>query len=529
MLRSERPAQPKAAPAGTPPGTPADEPAGGGRVRSWRGRTAALLRQHWLLAVLLAAGVVLRALAQAAYQPALIYVDTLKYLFGAYPGSEPLGYTAVLKVVLLAGGLGIVTIIQHLLGLAMAITLYALLLRRGVNRWLAAVAAAPVLLDAYQVQMEQTIMPDVWFEAMILAGIAVLLWRAAVTLRLAVAAGLILGLSAAVKQVGIVLVVPAVIYVLAVGGGLRRAVGAAAALAATFAVVIVGYCGFSYARTGHFWLAHRQPDSGRLLAAADCATLKVSPAAHRLCPTPAQQAFGPDWLEHSGHSPLYRNPIPPGANRGRLISELTSAVVTQQPQRVAVAILRDSVRLFAVTRGPQQGVTPISRWQFQTTYPTYPPWVRLGPGNTIVVGIQHRVFKPFHFHPINPAYGRKAQVNRPLAAFLRGYQISVGYTPGPLLALFTLAGLAGSVLLLARRAGAATARRQALGCLLFTATAVVILLVPDIYEFSWRYQLPAVVLLPAAGMLGVSALARRRWERGSGAAQPPAPDQQAEA
>jgi hypothetical protein len=527
MLRSERSAQPKAAPAGPPPGTAACEQASGGRVRSWRGRAAGVLRQHWLLAVLLAAGLVLRALAQAAYHPALIYVDTLKYLFGAYPGSEPLGYTAVLKVILLAGGLGTVTVIQHLLGVAMAVTLYALLLRRGVNRWLAAVAAAPLLLDAYQVQMEQTIMPDVWFEAMIVAGIAVLLWRAAVTVRLAVAAGLVLGLSAAVKQVGIVLVVPAVIYVLAVGGGLRRAVAAAAALAATFAVVIAGYCGFSYARTGHFWIAHRQPDSGRLTAAADCATLKVSPAARRLCPTPAQQAFGPDWLEHSGHSPLYRNPVPPGADRGKLISELTHAVVTQQPQRVAVAILRDSVRIFAVSRGPQQGVTPLSRWQFQTTYPTYPPWVHLGPGNTIIVGIQHRVFKPFHFHPIDPGYGGKAQVNRPIAAFLREYQLSAGYTPGPLLALFTLAGVAGSLLLLARRAGAATARRQALACLLLSVTAVVILLVPDIYEFSWRYQLPALVLLPPAGILGVSALIRRRWERGSGAG--PAPDQPPEA
>ena len=42
---------------------------------------------------LLAAGLVLRVLAQAAYQPALIYIDTLKYLYGASPGSEPLGYT----------------------------------------------------------------------------------------------------------------------------------------------------------------------------------------------------------------------------------------------------------------------------------------------------------------------------------------------------------------------------------------------------------------------------------------------------
>ena len=51
------------------------------------------------------------------------------------------------------------------------------------------------------------------------------------------------------------------------------------------------------------------------------------------------------------------------------------------------------------------------------------------------------------------------------------------------------------------------ARRQlALACLLFTVTAATVLLVPDVLEFSWRYQLPAVVLLPPAGVLGFGAI-----------------------
>ena len=139
--------------------------------------------------VLLAAGLALRIAAQIAYQPALIYVDTLKYLYGASPGADPLGYTLVLRAILVVGNLSLVALAQHLLGLAMAVALYAVLLRRGTNRWLAALAVAPVLLDAYQMQIEQTIMPDVWFEAMIVAGLAVLLWRPAVTVRLAAAAG----------------------------------------------------------------------------------------------------------------------------------------------------------------------------------------------------------------------------------------------------------------------------------------------------------------------------------------------------
>ena len=508
--------------------------------RTWAARAATAARRHWLVTILLAAGLVLRVLAQVAYRPALIYVDTLKYLYGASPGSEPLGYTAVLKPILLAGDLGAVAAVQHLLGLAMAVVLYVVLLRRGVARWLAALAAAPVLLDAYQIQMEQTIMPDVWFEALIVAGLAVLLWRPAVTVPAAAVAGLILGSSATVKQLGELLVLPAVVYLLVAGG--RRAITSSAVLAGAFVLPILGYCCVSYASTGHFRLANRQPSVGRLAAAADCATLKLPAAARPLCPTPAEQALGPDWLEHSGQSPLYRAAVPPG-ERGRLIAALGSAVRHQQPVRVVAAIARDSVRLFALTRGPAPGVTPISRWQFQAGYPTYPPWINicppgtgqsrtgrlspqdclagqhsiqqrvapvsdvlLRPGGTIVVGVQRQVFAAFHARVLNPSYGGPARVDKPMATFLRSYQLDGGYTPGPLLALLALAGLAGSLLALIRRAGDGRSRQLALACLLFTATAVTVLLAPDVYEFSWRYQLPAVITLAPAGVLGISAL-----------------------
>jgi len=516
------------------PVDPAGTTGAAGRAgQPWLRRAAAAARRHWLVSVLLAAGLVLRVLAQVAYRPALIYVDTLKYLYGASPGSEPLAYRAVLKAVLLVGDLGTVAAIQHLLGLAMAVVLYVVLLRRGAARWLAALAVAPVLLDAYQIQMEQTIMPDVWFEALIVAGLAVLLWRPAVTTPFAVAAGLILGSSATFKQLGELLFVPAVVYLLVAGG--RRAITASFALVVAFLLPILAYCGVSYARTGHFWLAHRQASIGRLAAAADCATLRLPAAARPLCPTPAEQAMGPDWLEHSGQSPLFQAAVPPGT-RGRLIAALGAAVRHQQPVRVAAAIARDSLRVFALTRGPSAGVTPISRWQFQAGYPTYPPWTSIcpagrlsapdclaeqhaiqqrvaavsdllvRPGGTIVVGVQTRAFGPFHGRVLRPSYGGPARVDRPIAAFLRSYQLDGGYTPGPLLALLALTAVAGSVLALFRRATGARGRQLALACLLFTGTAVTALLAPDVYEFSWRYQLPAVVTLVPAGVLGVSAL-----------------------
>ncbi len=483
-----------------PPRDAAGDPGG----QPWPDRAVTAVRHHWLVSVLLAAGLVLRVLSLIAYRPAIIYVDTLKYLYGASPGADPLGYRLVLNLIIPFGGLGAVALVQHLLGLAMAVGLYVVLLRRGVSRWLAAGAVAPVLLDAYQLQMEQMIMPDVWFEAMLVAGLVVLLWRPAVTTAFAVAAGLILGTSATIHQLGEILVLPAVVYLLAAGGGWRRAIGMSAAMSAAFALPILCYCTVSYVSAGHFWLARGQGTTGRMAAAADCATLKLPAAVRPLCPTPQEQAEGPDWLEHSSASPLYATALPPGTNRNALISTLTAAVEHQQPLRGADSIARDSVRLFAATRGPTGGVEPISRWQFQTRYPTYPQWVTLRHGSVITVGLQRRAFGPFRYLTLKPSYGGRARVDRPVAAFLRAYQLDGGYTPGPLYAVLALAGLVGSALALTRRRQS-HGRRLGLACLLFTVTAAIVLLAPDIFEFSWRYQLPAVVTLPAAGLLGIAA------------------------
>ena len=179
---------------------------------------------------------------------------------------------------------------------------------------------------------------------------------------------------------------------------------------------------------------------------------------------------------------------------------------------------RDAVRL---SRGEPHaqplGRGPVPLAQSQTTYPTFPHWVTLGPGNTIVVGVQRVAFTPFHFGKLKPACGRGAKVNRPVASFLRWYQLDGGFSPGPFLLLCTVLGLLGTLLAVALRVRqarggargprAVRARQLALACLLLSP------LRPwrcccsqDIVEFSWRYQLPAVITLPPAGILGVSAL-----------------------
>jgi hypothetical protein len=465
----------------------------------------------------IAAGLVLRLLAQLAYHPALLYVDTLKYLYGAWPAADPLGYKLILKPILLVGDLGTVAVIQHLAGLAMAVAIYAVLVRRGVPRWLGALAIAPVLLDAYQIQIEQTIMPDVWFEAFVVAGLVLLLWWPEPAVGVVFGCGLILGASATIKQVGEILVLPALFYLAAATTARKQAMRNALALLAAFAVPIVAYSGIWYAHAGRFQLSDEGSIAGRLAASADCATL-VLPAGERpICPTRQQQARGIDWLEHSHLSPLKHFPVPAGKSRNDLLAGFDSAVESQQAVRVAGGILGDSLKLFAPAKSALPGVTPISRWRFQTFYPRYPPEINVKANGQIVVGIQVVVTRPFRFVPLSPAYGGRAQVNRPIATFLRRYQVGGGYTPGPLLAVFALAGLAGSVIafggrrVASRRGGEAGERdvgALALGCLLFFGAAVGILLVSDMFEFSWRYQLPALVTLPAAGALGVWAVRR---------------------
>src|SRR5689334_2590189 len=272
-------------------------------------RSPALAREHWLLTVLLAAGLVLRVLAQIAYRPALFYIDSMKYLFGAYPGNDPPGYQILIKPVLDVANPSLIAAFQHVVGLAMAVLLYAVLLRRGVPHWLAALATAPVLLDGYQLQIEQTIMPDVMFEACIVAGLAALLWHPRPRTALIITGGLFLGASATARQVGEIFLLPALAYLLVALPHWRRRLAQGAILCAAFALPILVYCSVALAVTGHFRLSYTGTNEfyGRLALAVGCREVALPAAERALCPSPARAAqLGIDGLEHNPASPLRR-------------------------------------------------------------------------------------------------------------------------------------------------------------------------------------------------------------------------------
>jgi hypothetical protein len=495
--------------------------------RSWPAWIGSVLSRHWLAALLLTAGLVLRIITQLAYAPAIFYIDSVKYLYNAWIGADPVGYKVPLKVLLSFGDLGTVAAFQHLCGLAIAVLIYVLLQRRGVNRWLAALAMAPILLDGYQLQAEQAIMPDVIFELLIVLAFVVLLWKPTASWRTVIATGLIIGISVTIREVGLFLIVPGLIYLILTRGGWPREelVGKGLAMVVAFLLPIIVYAGVAFAATGNFSLSTKGSAAGRMAVAVDCQTIKLPAAARRLCPTPSLQKESPDWFSHAYRSPLLHLKGVPATEQTILLSEFDRAVETQQPLRVVGSILRDSIRLFAVDRTNLEAITPISRWQFQDRFPVYKGVIEVHHG-TIVLGVQRFHSQPFTYYTLPSAWGGKAKVNYSLAGFLRRYQLNYGYTPGPLLLLFTILGLIGSLIGLATRWSSPRGRNIAYAALVSFVSAVGLLLVADLYTFSWRYQLMALVTLPLAGVLGYSALLdvlrHRRRQSGDDGADPAA-------
>jgi hypothetical protein len=453
-----------------------------------------------MLAVLLGPALALRVVTQLAYRPALLYIDSPKYLVAGMERFDPEGYRDLMLVPLLhAGNLALVAAVQHALGLAMGVTIYALVARRGSPRWAAALAAAPILLDAYQLQMEQTIMPDVMFEALILAGLALLLWKPRPALATLTLAGFILGASATVRQVGEALIVPAVAFAVLASRGWGRRLTVAGLVAVSFVIPVLVYMAYSAAVLGDGFQLSDQGDAvlyGRVAAAADCAALRLPAVEHPLCPSRRTvAALGVDGLVNDPSSPIYSYTPPPPVDRAGNVEHFSVSVIERQPFRVAGAITRDSVKLFALTRDTSPGDTPVWRWQFRTTYQVFPPDVSISSATALIRAT---------------GGGGAPTAVRPLAEFLRAYQLHGGYTPGPFFLVVLAAGLGGAV------AGRRRAPVTALACLTATATGAAVLLGADMYEFSWRYQLPALVTLPIAGALGLAVLSRRRTSRAIG-------------
>jgi hypothetical protein len=474
-------------------------------LRRWRplaDQAAAAARRHWLLLTLLLLAIALRVLAQVAYRPLLLYIDSYSYLDNLYKldptGENPTGYDLfLLRPLLAVGNLALLAAFQHLLGLAMGVGIYALLLRRGARRWVAALAAAPVLLDAYQVQIEHNLMADTLFQAMLLAVVMVLLWRRTPGYLAAAVAGALLGAAALVRLVGEPLVLSAAAYVLLAGSGRWRRLGLAITVVACFAVPLALYAADYQRHTGKLGISGTSGSAayGRVVAFVDCTYLRLPAYERPLCPAaPVGRRPKADDLVNAPDSPRWLVRAPPGMSGPQVERDFARRVILHQPLDFVAAVARDFAKGFAPRRVTFPGDVHADRWWFPLEYPVWGPKYSLADA---VLAVER-------YGGGGPA------VHRPLAELLQRFQRSFGYTPGPVLAVALLLGLMGTL-----GVGRAGDRQQRTACLLATSMGTLVLLTAALYQFSWRYQLPGLVLLSLAGALGATVLTSGRRPRHS--------------
>ncbi|TCC40572.1 glycosyltransferase [Kribbella speibonae] len=467
----------------------------------------ATLRKHWLLAVFLLVGLVLRVLAIVAYRPAIIYTDSVQYLTNMGELSpdklNPIGYDFVLGPLVAIGGLTFVVIVQHLTGLLLGVAIYALARRLTVYRWLAAFAAAPILLDAYQVQIEQNIMAETTFDVILVAILWLLLAKGAPGWRRAAAVGVLVGAAFTVRAIGMVLLIAVVLYLIASG---KQRVRRTAAAVAGFGIVFAAYAGYFHAETGRwgFTGAENQILYGRTATVANCAKLPLNEGTRLFCPKePLGQRLGVDNYAHNHYGdPNWPGPLPPGTTKRQLATEFAHEVIKHQPLDVTWAALKDFAKGFAPTRTSEPNDVPLDRWQFQLTYPN------LKDPNTAQAAVKWG--------------GSEPHVSHGPAVVLRAYQLHGGYTSGTLLGLSALIALAAV-------AGLGRAKGSGLraAALLPVAAGAILLLGSAAFEFSWRYQLPGLVLFPLAGAIGLRAVLGKDQARPPMADYPDAVDSEA--
>jgi len=445
-------------------------------------------RRHWLFLVVLGVGLALRVVTQIAYRPALLYIDSYRYLGNLHDldpvaTSRPVGYELfLLRPVLAVGNLVVVAGAQHVIGLGMGVAIYVLVVRLGARRWVAVLAAAPVLLDAYQIQIEQNILSETLFEALILAGVVVLLWKRPLTTPVLAIGGALFALSATVRSVGLVLVVPAVVFALVAAGSGKQRVVRAGTVALAFLLVLAAYATYSWIKAGGTGLSggDARLSYGRAATIVDCRALEIPRYERPLCPPePLDVRRGVDYYADLSPYPERAVP-PPGKDRYDVLRDFARRVFVHQPWDLVKHVATDFAKAFTPRRVEFPRDVPLSRWQFQRYYPTFnrdpTPAVRAYGGGT-------------------------PRVVETLAAFLRDYQLTVGDTPGSILGVAFIAGLLAA-------AGVGRARRSGLraACLLPTLCGLSVLLAADLFIFSWRYQLPALVLAPLGGALALTAL-----------------------
>ncbi|MFG3435941.1 hypothetical protein ACGF0J_01735 [Nonomuraea sp. NPDC047897] len=464
-----------------------------GRLGAVRVRlTFATARRHrWFLGVL-AAGAALRVLAMLGYRPALWFPDSYTYIVTVFrPRPDlvrPAGYSAFLKLLEPLHSFAAVTATQHLLGLATGVLVY--LAARRAPRWAATAATVPVLLDAYQIELEHLLVSDTLFMFLVVGAVVLVQGRGRDGVRGVAAAGLLLGAATLTRTVGLPLV--------AVLGGwlvLRGRVRLAGVLAVAALAPVVAYGAWFHATYQRLGIvgANGAFLYARTMSFADCAEMNPPADLRVLCdPRPPERRPPSQEYLWAKDSPLVVLPgITFTADNDGLARHFATLAIREQPLDYAASVLKELGRTFVWGRPVYPDAEIYGYYEFPASSP--PPPGRWAAQLGVDMGRRYE----------RGAIG--TEVAEPFAGWLRAYQ-DVARLPGTALLVILLvppALTALTVLRLRRREETALPRRGAgLAWLPPWTVAVTLLVVPAaVAEFDYRYVLPAVPLACLAAAL----------------------------
>jgi hypothetical protein len=462
-----------------------------------------LISDNRLFACALAAGAGLRLVAMIGYPGVLWFTgDSFLYLGAALRPrpdlSKTVGYSFLLRGLEPLHSFVAVALLQHLMGLAIAVMVYALTRRAGLPRWGATLATLPVLLDGYEIQLEHMLMSDTLFAFLVMAAVTLVMWWDRPAWWTVFAAGLITGYAVLVREAGLPLIVVFVVYFLVRWRGwflpVAMAVGCVAPVAAYGAWFHAVNGQYTLTRSTGFYLW------GRMSSFSDCAMIKPPPSERAACiSVPVADRAPPGrfvWINPTARG-LPGGPVTEANNK--LLTGFAVRAVAAQPVAYLGAIAGGIRLAVDWRRHPYPGAYTVNFYKFPyrpQAVPASRSWI---PGATALEDVR--------------SYGRASpsRVVRPFSSAIRLYQRYV-YTYGPLLGAMLLLGL-GGLIRFWRRFGAPV--------VLPWVTAIVLLLTPiATADFDYRYLF---AVLPLASLAAGLAFAPVRAGPGLGGPVEPSP------
>ena len=267
--------------------------------------------------------------------------------------------------------------VQHLLGLATGLLIYLLLARRGLPRWGAALAAAPVLLDGGLIELESLVLSDTLFLFLVVAALAALLWPGRHPARLA-AAGLLLSAATTTRTIGLPLLLLALLWLL-----LRRRWRAVGLVAVTGLLPLVCYAGWFHSENGRYGITATDGVFlwGRTAAFVRCEN--ISEELRHLCPEDdprdRKASSSQVWARESPIGWNYGEAFDPQINKDA--QRFAVQAILEQPLDYAGTVAYDFfVRTFRWERDDHPTPVTARKYLFPEQAEDLPTWPVLGGG-----------------------------------------------------------------------------------------------------------------------------------------------------